>query len=210
MRRFPILPLAALVLTACAPLTAERPLFSPTHAPDALAEGVWVSNGEGCVEAARGQARLPEPCIVIDLRRTEDGAWRVSMSAPGDEGPKAEELLFRGVLAPAVERDVGGEGAPLYVFERIEEEAAPGSLRYDAVIPLGERPAHELYLLPELACDEILRDGPVEGVSEIGRIGPLHRACSAETAAAARAAARRVVIENLGALENNRFVFVRR
>lgn len=208
MRRFPILPLATLALTACAPLTAERPLFSPAHTPDALAEGVWVSNGAGCVEAARGQARLPEPCIVIDLRRTEDGAWRVSMSAPGDDGPKAEELLFRGVLAPAVER--GGEDAPLYVFERVEEEAAPGSLRYDAVIPLGEHPAHELYLLPELACDEILRDGPVEGVSEIGRIGPLRRACNADTPAAARAAARRVVIENLGALENNRFVFVRR
>lgn len=208
MRRFPILPLAALALTACAPLTAERPLFSPAHTPDALAEGVWVSNGAGCVEAARGQARLPEPCIVVDLRRVEDGRWRVSMSAPGDEGPKADELLFVGVLAPAVER--GGEGVPLYVFEREEEgEGRPRSIRYDAVIPLGEPPARELYLLPELACDEILRDGPVEGISDIGRVGPLRRACSAETPAAVRAATRRVVIENLGTLENNRFVFVR-
>src|SRR5690606_16348134 len=68
---------AAMLCVACAPLTAERPLFSVLDqtGPAPLTEGAWVQ-GWCAPEAASAS---PEACVRIELQRASDGAWLYTM-----------------------------------------------------------------------------------------------------------------------------------
>lgn len=220
--------LLVLALSACAQLTAEQPLFSVAdQGPPPLTEGIWIGVGEGCPERRIRARRFPEDCAPLDIRRTDDGAWRVVFRADlvsdftASERAQAEQNVgngpYRLVLAPAVERDVGDGYAPVYVGELTMLRAEGASVSYAVVAPTGVMPATEMRLLASIGCNAILRDGPVEGVSpryetRTDSQGQDHQelvGCIASSQAAVREAARRAVLESLYEMMERRFVFVR-
>jgi hypothetical protein len=220
--------LLILALGACAELTAERPLFSVSdQGPPPLTDGVWIALNEECPEYNMRRQRFPKECLPLDIRRESDGAWRVAVridlvsNLNASERAEADEDASNGpyrlILAPAVERDTGEGFAPLYVGELDQLRNEGDSVTYAVVAPIGAMPATEMRLLAMIGCDDILREGPIEGIrpeyeTRIDDEGVPHqnlRGCSASNQAAVREAVRRSVIENLDDLTKQRFVLVR-
>ena len=193
-----VLALTALALTcACAPLTAERPLFGPSDqiGPAPLTEGRWVQSGEGCVPA--DAESFGEDCAIVDVAREADGAWRYTMrsTAPDETTP----TTWRFIIIPAVESARGEEYAPLYVAEYVslDEDTPPF---YAIVAPVGAMPAREVRMVAMIDCDDALREGPIPGVEERVGEAAFDRVCVASDTGAVRAAARRALIEKLPVL----------
>lgn len=77
-------------------------------------------------------------------------------------------------------------------------------------------PAEAFYLIASIGCADILRDGTIAGITpeyrtrtdETGQHQELS-GCVASTQAAVREAARRAVLENITAMTERRYVFVR-
>jgi hypothetical protein len=190
MRILQALALAAL-LGACAPLTAERPLFNPLDqaGPAPLTEGVWSQTG--CSQDA--QLNSEEACARIEVTRASDGAWLYTMRGDGDDG---DVTSWRFVIVSALETDRGEEFAPLYVAEYVSLDEA-GQPFYAVVAPVGAMPAREVRMVAMIDCDDALREGPIPGVEEIAGERAFDRVCMAANRPAVRAAARRSLIENL-------------
>jgi hypothetical protein len=221
--------LLALALGACAELTAERPLFTVADqgAPP-LQEGVWISIGDGCPDYMQRRRRFPSECLPLDIRRQDDGAWRVAVRVDLVSGlttrerAEAEEDEDNGpyhvILAPAVERELGdGFYAPIYLAEAAMLSAEGSSVSYAIIAPIGAMPATEMHMAVMINCDDILREGPIDGVTNRyetrtdaeGQSYQGLAGCTASNPAAVREAVRRAVIEDLGSLTERRFVFVR-
>jgi hypothetical protein len=177
---------------ACAPLTAERPLFSPLDqtGPAPLTEGVWRQ--AGCVPEASASE---DPCVSIEVARAGDGAWLYTLMSDDPE-TNGERYTWRFIIASAVETARGEEYAPLYVaeYESLDE---PGPPLYAVVAPVGVMPAQEVRMVAMIDCDDALREGPIPGVEERHADDALERLCIAADRGAVREAARRALIENL-------------
>lgn len=221
--------LLIMALGACAELTAEHPLFTVAdQGLPPLQEGIWIGIGEGCPEYTVRRRRFPEECSPFDLRREDDGAWRMQVRADLVSGFSADDRAeaeanpangpYRVLIVPAVERALGDSFAPLYLAELHVISSDDTSVGYAVLAPIGEMPAAQMLLIPSIGCSAILRDGPLEGVEptyttrrdeqteeEIHELD----GCVAATPAAVRQAARRVVIESLDDLTKRRFVRVR-
>lgn len=200
---------AAVLLGACAPLTAQAPLFSfaDQAEPPPLREGVWMQVDPACT-AETAQAG-EDGCVRIEVSRGEDGDWLYSMRST-DENGVTEENAWRFVIASAVETERDDEYAPLYVAEYVSLEA-PQQPFYAVVAPVGLMPASEVRMVAMIDCDDSLREGPIPGVEEQIGDAAFERVCIAESRGAVREAARRVVIENLPTLlgeERARFVWI--
>lgn len=205
------------VVSACAPLTAEEPLFAPadTSGPPPLAEGVWVQLSDTCEPEDAPGAGLPAGCARTEVQRLPDGSWRFLMwpqPASDDENRgetlNEEPLQWRFALAPATERDVAGDYAPLYIAEYSATDDP--TILYAVIVPIGDFPARELLLLPMIECSDALRDGAIAGVEEERQSDLEPRACYAHSQAAVRLAARRALVERLPDLVGDngaRFVF---
>jgi hypothetical protein len=220
--------LFALALAGCAELTAEQPLFSVAdQGPPPLTEGVWIGVGEGCAERHVRLRRFPSDCTPLDIRRQDDGSWRVAVRVDLVFDLSARERAeaaadpangpYRVILAPAVERDIGEGYAPLYLGEVAATSGERSSVAYALVAPIGSMPATEMHMTAMISCEQILRDGPIEGVSPRyetrtdaeGESRQELSGCVASTRGAVREAARRAVIESLDELTDRRYVFVR-
>jgi hypothetical protein len=218
----------AAALAACAELTAEAPLFSPDQtSPPPLTEGVWIGIGDGCPERNLRRMRFPEECAPLDIRRQADGAWRVAMREDLVSGATTHERAhpdtdssdgpYRVVFAPAVEREIGEEYAPLYIGEVGAIDDDDPSVGYAVIAPIGPMPATEMRMIASVGCTSILRDGPIEGVTpryetRTDAEGVEYQdlaGCVASSQAAVREAVRRAVIENVDDLSARRFVRVR-
>lgn len=183
--------LAFMVLVcACAPLTAQRPLFSPLDqiGPAPLAEGAWVQTG--CDETATDPE---DACAHIELARAADGGWLYTMRSSAEDG---ESASWRFIIASALEVDRGEDYAPLYVAEYVSLDD-PGPPLYAVVAPVGVMPAREVRMVSMIDCDDALREGPIPGVEEVVGEEAFDRVCVAADRAAVREAARRALIENL-------------
>jgi hypothetical protein len=217
-----------LAIGGCANLTADRPLFSVAdQGPPPLTEGIWIALGEECAEHNVRRRRFPKECIPLEFRREADGAWRIAfridLVSNFNSRERAEAELdaangpYRLILAPAVERETGEGFAPLYVGELDQLRNEDDSVTYAVVAAIGAMPATEMRLLGMIGCDDILRDGPIEGITpdyqtRIDEDGVSHqdlRGCTATSQAAVREAVRRALIENLDEIAKSRFVFVR-
>jgi hypothetical protein len=205
---------ALLATSACVSLTADAPLFTAADAanPIPIVEGVWVEVSESCAPATiQAPGPLPEACASFEVRRMGDG-WSIRTPAPGVTsfagGETPDEAS--GIIASAVERDLDGLYAPLYVLERVgTDETGAVSIRYDGIIPVGERPAREVAMIFEISCGQALADGPIEGVTEDFEETGEQLVCKAHTRRAVREAVRRAAIENLPYLQNHRLILRR-
>ena len=203
--------LAAAALAACTPMTANAPLFSPADqiGPPPLAEGIWVAIDDDCPRTtATRHGRLPRACEPIEMRRAPDGAWLVHGSSKDQDGQQ-QELDIRFILAPATERPTPDAYSPLYVAEYVDPESAPAGPRYAAIAPIGTLPAHEIFMLANIDCAQILRDGPIAGLTETHNEQGALTGCVAASQAVVREAARRALIQGLGEIDQQRLVFVR-
>lgn len=216
------LPLALpLALGACTPLTANAPLFSPADAigPPPLTEGVWFAlDEERCTREQATSATPPRTCVPFTFRHMPDGAWRLTAEGPDDHGVR-RHLDLRFVAAPVNEKPSPDAYSALYVAEYLDdgtldtsdakqtERHAP-EVRYAVLAPVGGQPARELFLIAEIDCGNILREGPIEGVEERHDAGGALTGCVAANQAAVREAARRAVVENLDDYERSRLLFV--
>lgn len=218
----------AVQIAGCIELTAERPLFlAEDQGPPPLQEGVWIAVGEGCPEHNLRRRRFPSECAPLDIRRQEDGAWRVAFRTDlvsdftaSDRAEREADPAngpYRVVLAPAVERDTGNNYAPLYLGEITRISDQDGSIAYAVAAPMGAMPAAEMRVILLISCASILRDGPIEGVTAnyetntdpSGLPTEVLGSCVASSQAGVREAARRALIENLNELTERRFVLVR-
>ena len=208
--RFRALCVAALSsLGACAPLTAQAPLFTLADqaSPPPLREGVWMQTDPAC--NAETAERGENGCTRIEVSRGEDGGWLYTMRST-DENGVTEEHLWRFVIASAVETERGEEYAPLYVAEYVATEE-PDQPFYAVVAPVGPMPASEVRMVAMIDCDVALREGPIPGVEEVVGDAAFERLCIAGSRGAVREAARRATIENLSVLlgeERARFVWI--
>ncbi|MGH6951534.1 MAG: hypothetical protein ACREH4_11705 [Vitreimonas sp.] len=229
----------AAALGACAELTAEAPLFAVSDqiGPPPLTEGVWIAVGEDCPAyyARRRTGRFPEGCWPMELRTGEGGAWRMrprvdlisNLSAQERAQTEADFGPARAIVAPAVENPPVDGYSPLYVAE-FDPEAEDHAISYAVIAPIGAMPATSAMVIGSIGCADILRDGPIEGVTvqyeeptparegaaltssaPDERAPPAMSGCIAAAPAAVREAARRAVIQNLGELTQVRFVYVR-
>lgn len=195
------------LLGACAPLTAERSLFSVADqiGPTPLTEGRWVQGGDGC---APGEAASEaDACVTVDVARDRDGAWLYTMRSSADE---VADSHWRFIIAPATETARGEDYAPLYLAEynSLDDETPPF---YAVVAPVGVMPAREVRMVTMIDCDDVLREGPIPGVEERNAEEMFERLCVASDQAAVREAARRAAIENLALLigePRTRFLWV--
>jgi hypothetical protein len=236
-RRLIAATLLAAALGACAQLTADAPLFSLSDqiGPPPLTEGIWIAVGEKCPAyyARRRSGRFDRECSPIEIRREQDGAWMGRFRAdlvfglsPAERAEAAaEQGPMRMIIAPAVERALGDGYAPIYVAEidPPDEGDRTGHISYAVIAPIGAMPATSMLVVGSIGCDDILRDGPIDGVTVSynarttepqGGDAPesveqVIDGCSASTQAAVREAARRAVIENLEEMTQARFVYVR-
>ena len=229
----------AVALGACAELRADAPLFAVSDqiGPPPLTEGVWIAVGEDCPSyyARRGRGRYPEQCSPMDLRRGEDGAWRMrprvdlmsNLNAQERAQIEADFGPARVIIAPAVEHPLADGYSPLYVAEVVQRAEDRDAVGYAVIAPMGAMPATSALVLGSIGCDDILRDGPIEGVtaeytaaeepaSESGPSAtpgvqgpPALSGCVAATQASVREAARRAVLQNLEQMMQVRFVYVR-
>lgn len=222
MRARCLVPILALcVVSACVPLTAERPLFSPSDQAGSppLAEGLWIQVGPECAYDRESQGPIPDACLPVELSRLDDGAWLYRtraepqtppLEAAGDEWPSE----WRFIVSPATERRLGNDYAPLYIAEylplEVQRRIRP---QYAVIVPVGEYPVHELRVIMIVDCADALRDGPIRGVRDVTDVEGARRTCIADTQRAVREAGRRVVIERLSGLfassEGTRWVWLR-
>jgi hypothetical protein len=188
----------ALSLGACAPLTAQAPLFAVADQaiPPPLREGVWMQTDPACT--AETAQRGEDGCTRIEVARGEDGGWRYTMRST-DENGVTEENAWQVVIASAVETPRGDEYAPLYVAEYVAIDA-PDQPFYAVVAPVGIMPATEVRMVAMIDCDDALREGPIPGVGEQVGDEAAERLCIAASRGAVREAARRALIENLPTL----------
>jgi len=199
---------ALLSLGACAPLTAQAPLFmlADQASPAPLREGVWMQTDPACTpETAQ---RGADGCTRIEVAGGPDGGWLYTMRST-DESGVTEENAWRFVITSAVETERGEEYAPLYVAEYVAIDE-PDQPFYAVVAPVGPMPASEVRMVAMIDCDDALREGPIPGVEEVGDKA-FERLCIAGSRQAVREAARRAAIENLSVLlgqERARFVWI--
>ncbi len=186
MRRLSTL-LCLALLTACAPLSAERPLFTfaDQSGPAPLSEGVWLQSDRSC-SIEEGAARS-EDCAWIEVTRSGDGGWRYVMG-PGKPGVVVDSS-WRFLITRAVNTDRGDEFAPLYVAEYLSTDR-PGRPLYAAVAPVGPMPAKEVRMIAVIDCSDALREGPIPGVTDVRSSGQFSRVCIASSVGAVREAAR--------------------
>jgi hypothetical protein len=118
-------------------------------------------------------------------------------------------LTLRMIIAPASETPNWQAYAPLYVAEYASDGTAHPGPRYAVIAPIGTLPATEIFVIGEIGCADVLRDGPVEGVREVRDEADRLIHCVASSQAAVRAAARRALIENLAQINDTRLLFVR-
>ena len=193
---------ATMLLGGCGALTAEAPLFNPGDlaGPAPLVEGVWIEVNERCPEQnVHRNGRLPQDCHLVELRREADGSWTFNPQESSGSDDSSQKLRF--VVAPATERNPDNSYVPLYLAEYEEtHDTNETKVRYAVIIPVGTLPAEEMYLVPQIGCAEILRDGPIEGITETHDENGDSTGCIATSQAAVREAARRSLIENLGEL----------
>jgi hypothetical protein len=212
--------LLAAALAGCANLTAEAPLFAVADQGAApLLEGVWIAISGECPERYLRRARgFPEDCAPVEITRLPDGAWQARPRADLVAGLSREErgeaeAPLRFVLAPAVERDLAGGFAPIYVAEITPSLDEP-KIHYVLLVPHGAMPATTMLGPEVIGCGAALREGPIAGVSETyeeridenGVTGRSLTGCVASSQAAVREAARRALIENLHAMLERRYV----
>jgi hypothetical protein len=213
---------AAAFLTGCAALTANAPLFTPADqvGPAPLNEGIWIQINEKCTERnAQRRGRLPAECFPAELRRDAEGAWIFSFqdhvrSNPEVDLPEETPRSWRLIIAPATERQPADSFVPLYLAEYVPVDVVENNApHYAIIVPVGTLPAQEMYLVPQIGCTEILRDGPIEGIAATRNDTGTITSCIASEQAAVREAARRATIENLSELlgeqPSGRFLFVR-
>jgi hypothetical protein len=226
--------IAAAALSACASLTAEAPLFSTADqiGPPPLTEGIWIFVNEDCpVRNVRRVGRFPRQCSPIELRRTEDGAWRLTFREdlainPPRSDDENMDGPFRVIIAPATEHPTADAYAPLYVAEIVQPEEGRGT-GYAVIAPISAMPATEFLAIGQIDCAVILRDGPIEGVTphytvrttelrpdaapadDVAQTEEVLSGCTASSQSAVREAARRAVIESLDSLYETRFVWAR-
>jgi len=205
---------AAALMSACVSLSAEAPLFTTAHQigpGPPIQEGVWVQIDDDCTErAALRRGRLPRGCEPFELRRAEDGAWTAIFI--GTSGESADEIPpLRLIIAPAVEGATPQAYVRLYVAELLPLDPAtePRSIDYAVIAPLGVLPALEMYLVASIGCEEILRQGPIEGIAVTNDEQSRVIGCTASTQSAVRTAAQRAFIEQVDNLDEQRFVRVR-
>jgi hypothetical protein len=237
--------LLAAALGACAQLTADAPLFSVADqiGLPPLTEGIWITVGEQCPAyyARRRSGRFRRECSPVEIRREQDGAWMgrfradlvFDMSPAERAEAAAEQGPMRMIIAPAVERPLADGYAPIYVAEidPPDEGDRIGYISYAVIAPIGAMPATSMLVIGAIGCDDILRDGPIDGVTvsystteppadeapesavppqEVRADSePVVSGCSASTQAAVREAARRAVIESIEEMTQVRFVYVR-
>lgn len=221
--------LLAVALAGCVQLTAEAPLFSPADqiGPPPLTEGVWITIGEDCPERnARRSGRFPKACTPIELSRLPDGAWsarhRVDLASGLTRQERAEAELEAArtmylVIVPGVERRSPDAYVPVYVAE-IAPSAPDDKVNYAIIAPIGAMPATSMLVLAGIGCADALRDGPIEGVTEqytdrVDESGVAHHelsSCVASSQASVREAARRVLVEHIATLQEQRYVYVGR
>lgn len=219
--------LAAFVfISGCASLTAERPLFTSADqvGPAPLTEGIWIGVGDDCSAraATRRSGRFPRGCDVYEIRRTEDGAWRLSgrpdliaARHDEDEGDASYDFL----LVPVSEHPSPDVYAAYYAAEVRQEDA---SVVYIGILPIGTMPATS-FTTVSIDCGTIIRDGDIAGIDvtyETVEPGPgaseaetttRIRDCRATTQGAVREAARRALVETIGTRieSGERFVYAR-
>lgn len=194
---------AAMLLSACAMLTAERPLLSP-HDQDAtftLAQGLWAHRDADC--AIDPATTGPDQKSCVDwarIVREGDGAWRIEFI--GEDDPP-----LRFVVMPAVKAEAG-RIAPLYVAEATSSKQPEPA--YAIIVPRGDlsTPVRRV-AFEAIACAPLQRDGdPADIVFTRGEDGRV-TGCTAKTKDAVRDAARRAAIDALTELGDNEVVFVR-
>lgn len=233
--RLLICALAALALSGCASLTAEAPLFPPgdaAYGPAPIEAGVWVGiEEESCTEQQARRRRPPASCETFELRQDADGAWRVPYEQEDADAPGGvERMVLRVVFAPAIENALPEQYAPLYVAEIVQAEGAAANVGYAVIVPDGTMPARAFYVIGDIDCDHIFRNGPIEGVRDLrtpprddlsaeeraawDAQSPRTRSgsagsCVAETQAGVREAARRVAIEDLPHLQDTKMIWLR-
>lgn len=221
-----VVALAAL-LGACAELTAENPLFSPSDqvGPPPLTEGVWLALSDKCSETNLRRSRYPAECSPTEIRRLPDGVWEARLrsdlvthfSAAEREQALDLDNPMRFVIVPATERSTPDAFSPLYVAELVRTEEV-SHIAYAVVAPIGPMPATEMRVIASIGCDRILADGPIEGVTPVYRTvtgeGGVEQqelsGCVASTPAAVREAARRALVRGVESLLDGRYVHVSR
>jgi hypothetical protein len=165
----------AAALGGCAELTAEAPLFAPADqvGPPPLTEGVWIAVQEHCPAyyARRRTGRFPSECSPMEIRRSEDGAWRISPRVDLISHPTAEDHAdaevdgpMRAIIAPAIEHPSPDAYSPLYVAE-FSPRTDADSVGYAVIAPIGTMPATNALVIGALDCAVILREGPIEGIT---------------------------------------------
>lgn len=223
--------LAALIVSGCTSLTAPAPLFTAADqvGPPALSEGIWIGVDEHCParNATHRNGRFPRGCEAFEIRRGDDGLWRITgrpdlMTQPrGQEGENNTYVL---ALAPVSEHTAPEAYAAYYVAEVREED---GSVVYAGMVPVGTMPATS-FVTVSIDCSTVLRDGPIDGITatygdrrtEVDpgngdaptvRTERVLNGCIAASHAAVREAARRALVEGASGLleQAARFVYVR-
>lgn len=168
--------MGAALVSGCAQLTAEHPLFSAADqvGPAPLAEGLWLSVGSECPERNILRRRnFDRGCQPFEIRRREDDLWeirarfdlvpRLSSQVRADaERIFATPTVF--VLAPAIEHPRRQAFAPLYLAEFQTPIPGIDGISYAVFVPFGELPARSILIL-SIGCDTALRDGPIDGVT---------------------------------------------
>jgi hypothetical protein len=205
-----IVVLTALAAAACAPLTAQAPLFSAADqiGDPPLLEGTWVMVSKECPAADVKKSReLPKGCEPAEFRRLVGLGWSFSANESSTEANDK----WRMVIAPATEHPSMNGSVPLYLAEYVDvQDTAPFAVRYAAIIPIGPRPAKEALVIQQINCTDILNDGDIPGVNKITDDEGNFVRCVATTKASVREAVRRGVIDKLGELQNNRMIYVHR
>jgi len=213
MRIPPLALLTALSLGACSPLTSTHPLFTVADqtGPPPLTEGVWVALDTNCTRDQAAATPLPDGCEPLAVHRSADGSWLVSGSKVEDGVQHTQTIHL--IVAPAVPTANADAFAPLYIvqFSPREADANDDASRdariYGAIAPVGGLPAQEIIFF-DIECGAALREGPIDGITaeQDAQGHPTH--CTAAKPEAARLAAQRAAIENLGNVDQSRMIFL--
>lgn len=199
----------AIVLASCAPLSAEAPLFPPLDqgGPTPIEEGRWAHMSPDCAVIPASQRPASVSCTTYIVKRLANGYWDVTLS-PAGTSQASDTVLARAVLSPAMDTARTGF-SPIFLAEYslLDDQGDPGPF-YAALVPIGPQPSREMFLILQVNCGDVFRDGPVTGVAEAGQAGPSR--CMAQTQDGARTAVRRALLESLPNIDASRLVFIGR
>jgi hypothetical protein len=211
---------AAATLSACTPLTANAPLFSVADqiGPPPLSEGRWVGLDEDkCTRAMATRHGGPASgCVIFTVRHLPDGAWQL-YGEGDDEHGKHHTMNVRFVITPATETASPDAYSPLYLAEyqssNIADDPPPANapsseVQYAMLAPIGTLPATELFFIAEIQCDSILRDGPIDGISQRHGDDGSQTGCVASSQQAVREAARRALVNGIARIDSDRLIYV--